>query len=113
MKQRIGLIALLLAGLASLPVAAQRMTNTEAQNKPAQTSHIGTGKVVAVYRDKLAIRISHEPIKTLNWPAMVMGFNVVKASVLDGVKVGDNVQFELGKPRKEDALWVIVKIERK
>lgn len=113
MKISIGIIALLLAGLASLPLAAKPMENTDAQKKAVQASHLGTGKVVAVYRDKLAIRISHEPIKSLNWPAMTMGFNVVKASALDGIKVGDTVQFELGKPRKEDVLWVIIKIERK
>ena len=113
MKYRIGIIVLLLAGLVSLPLAAQPTAGGEAQNKTTQASHFGTGKVMAIYRDKSAIRISHEPIKSLNWRAMPMAFNVVKASLLDGIKVGDTVQFELGKPRPEDKLWVIVKIERK
>src|SRR3989338_6756176 len=108
MNKRIGIIALLLAGLVSLPLAAQTMEKADTQKKTMQARHMGTGKVVAMDRAKLTIRLSHEPIKSLNWSAMVMGFYVVNASVLDGIKVGDAVQFELGKPRPSDLLWVIV-----
>ena len=113
MNKKIGIIALLLAGLVSLPLAAQPITNMDSQKKTEQASHFGKGKVVAMNREKLSIRLAHEPITTLGWPAMVMVFNVVNAFVLDGIRLDDTVQFELGKPRPSDTLWVIVNIERK
>ncbi len=113
MKKRIGVIALLLVGAASLPLAAQPMVDREAQKKSEQSSHQGTGKVMSVDRAKLRIKLSHEPIKSLGWSAMLMDFNVTKATLLDGLKEGDAVQFELGKVMPEDLVWVIVKIKRK
>ena len=113
MKKRIGIIALLLVGAAALPLAAQPMAGMEAQKKTEQASHQGTGKVVSVDRTNLLIKLAHEPIKSLGWSAMMMDFSVVKASLLDGLKEGDAVQFELGKTKPEDLVWVIVKIKRK
>lgn len=113
MKKRIGIIALLLVGAASLPLAAQPMVGMEAQEKTAQTTHQGTGKVVSVDRAKLRIKLAHEPIKSLGWSAMTMDFRVAKASLLDGIKEGDAVQFELGKTKPEELVWVIVKIKRR
>jgi len=113
MKKQIGIIAMLLVGAASLPLAAQPMAGMEVQDKTEQASHQGTGKVVSVDRVKLRIKLAHEPIKSLGWSAMMMDFSVVKASLLDGIKEGDTVQFELGKTKPEELVWVIVKIKRK
>jgi len=113
MKKRIGIIALLVVGVASMPLAAQPMASMEAQKKTAQVSHQGTGKVVSVDRAKLRIKLAHEPIKSLGWSAMMMDFSVVNAALLDGIKAGDTVRFELGKTNPEDLVWVIVKIERR
>ena len=112
-KNRIGIIALLLAGLVSLPLAAQPMAGMEAQKKTEQASHQGAGKVMSVDRAKLRVKLAHEPIKSLGWPAMTMYFNVANASLLDGLKEVDTVQFELGKTKPDDLEWVIVKIWRK
>lgn len=112
-KKQIGIIALLLAGAVSLPLAAQPMAGMEVQKKTAQASHQGTGKVVAVDRAKLRVKLAHEPIKSLGWSAMVMDFSVTKASLLDGLKEGDAVRFDLGKTKPDDLVWVIVKIERR
>ncbi len=113
MKRQMGIIALLLVGVASMPLAAQPMAGMETQKKTAQASHQGTGKVVSVDRAKLRIKLAHEPIKSLGWSRMLMDFSVVKASLLDGLKEGDAVQFELGKTKPEEFVWVIVKIERR
>jgi len=113
MKKRMGIIALLLFGASSLPLAAQPMSGMEAQKKSEQASHQGAGKVVSVDRAKLRIKLAHEPIKSLGWSAMEMDFKVVKASLLDGLKAGDAVQFELGKTKPDELIWVIVKIERR
>ncbi|MBI5626985.1 MAG: copper-binding protein [Nitrosomonadales bacterium] len=113
MKKRIGIIALLLTGVASLPLAAQPMAGMGTQKKTEQASHQGTGKVVSVDRAKLRIKLAHQPIKSLGWSAMMLDFSVVKASLLDGLKEGDAVRFELRKSKSDDLVWVIVKIERK
>ena len=113
MKKWIGIIALLLVGMTSLPLAAQPMAGVETQKETEQNSPQGTGKVVSVDRAKLRIKLAHGPIKTLGWSAMVMDFSVTKAALLNGIKEGDAVQFELGKNKPEELGWVIVKIKRK
>ena len=113
MKKWIGVICLLLASVASLPLAAQLMASMEAQKKTDEASHQGTGKVVSVDRAKLRIKLAHEPVKSLGWSAMVMDFSVAKASLLDGLKAGDAVQFRLEQSRPDNSVWIIVKIERR
>ncbi|MDP2760568.1 MAG: copper-binding protein [Sideroxyarcus sp.] len=113
MKKRIGIIALLLAGMVALPLPAQPMAGMEAQEETEQTSHQGTGKVVSVDHAKLRIKLAHEPIKSLGWSAMLMDFRVVSAALLDGLNEGDAVRFELGKTKPDDLVWVIVKIRRR
>ena len=113
MKKRIGVIALLLAGMVSLPLVAQPMAGMEGQRKTEQASHQATGKVVSIDRAKLRIKLAHDPIKSLDWPGMTMDFSVVKASLLDGLKEGDAVQFELWKSKPEEPVWMIVKIKRR
>jgi len=112
-KKRIGIIALLLASVAPLPLFAEPMAGMEAQEEAEQASHQGVGKVVSVDRAKLRIKLAHEPIKSLGWSAMLMDFSVAKASLLDGLKEGDAVQFELGKTKPDELVWVIVRIKRK
>lgn len=113
MKNRIRLIALLFVGVVPLSLADQPVAGAEMQKKIEQIRHQGTGKVVSVDRAKLRIKLAHDPIKSLGWSAMLMDFSVTKASLLDGLKAGDTVQFELGKTKPEDLVWVIVKIERR
>lgn len=113
MKKRIGIIFLLLFGAVSLSLAAPPIKSTQAQETIEQASHQGTGKVVSIDRAKLRIKLAHEPIKSLGWSAMMMDFSVVKSSLLDGIKEGDAVQFELGKTKPDELIWVIVKIKHK
>lgn len=113
MKKQAWILGLLLSGAALPTFAGQPMADMEAQKKTAQASHQGTGKVVSVDRTKLRIKLAHEPIKSLGWSAMMMDFSVVKASLLDSLKAGDAVRFELGQSKPDDLVWVIVKIERR
>jgi len=109
MKKRIGIIALLMIGMVSLPLAAQQMAGMEAQKKTEQASHQGIGKVVSVDKTKLTVKLTHEAIKSLGWPGMTMDFKVADAALLDDLKTGDAVKFELGKDAKTGK-WQITRI---
>lgn len=55
----------------------------------------GTGTVSAIDKTAGTITLDHGPIAEANWPAMEMAFKVTPASLLDTVKVGDRVLFDL------------------
>ncbi|WP_425435051.1 copper-binding protein [Novosphingobium mathurense] len=54
----------------------------------------GTGTVTAIDKTEGSITIDHAPIPEANWPAMTMAFKA-KPELLGGVKVGDEVAFDL------------------
>lgn len=54
------------------------------------------------------ISADHEAIPAINWPAMKMGFKVADPSLLNGLTVGDKVDFEL-KTESENQIIVAVK----
>ena len=113
MKKRFWIICLLMAGVTPLSLAAQTMAGLEVQKKADQASHQGTGKVVSVDRAKLRIKLVHDPIESLGWSGMTMDFRVAKASLLDGLKAGDLVRFELRHLKPEEIAWVIAQVERR
>lgn len=113
MKRKIWIIGLLWFGAVLPAFAGQPMVGMEMQEKTEQASHQGKGKVVSVDRANLLIKLAYEPIKSLGWSRMMMDFCVANASLLDGLKAGDAVRFELKQSKQEDLIWVIVKIERK
>ena len=55
----------------------------------------GTGTVTAIDKAGGKITLDHGPIAEAGWPAMEMEFKATPASLLDAVKVGDKVSFEL------------------
>lgn len=61
---------------------------------PAQ-AHKGQGKVRAVDPQAGSINLEHGPIASLNWPAMIMDFQVRDKALLKSVKPGQNVEVEI------------------
>ena len=53
-----------------------------------------TGKVTAIDKSAGTITLDHGPIAEANWPAMTMAFKAAP-TLIDSVKVGDEVNFEL------------------
>jgi Cu(I)/Ag(I) efflux system protein CusF len=70
-------------------------------DKQPKAAHPGTGIVKSVDASAGSITLAHEPIKSLNWPAMTMGFKVRDKHLLDKVKPGDKVQFTLVQSGKD------------
>lgn len=53
-----------------------------------------SGKVTAIDKSAGTITLDHGPIAEANWPAMTMAFKAAPA-LIDSVKAGDEVNFEL------------------
>jgi len=89
------------ASLAAAPaLAQQKMDDMKGMGaaKPAsaapQTSHLATGVVKKVDAQAGVVTLAHGPVKTMNWPAMTMGFQVKDKMLLDKLTVGKKVDFE-------------------
>lgn len=83
---------------ASLKANDRRMTPVSAATEatpapPARFS--GTGQVLAIDAGSGRIRLDHEPIAALDWPAMQMEFRLAEGVTSAGIANGDRVDFEL------------------
>ena len=66
----------------------------------AQTTHPATGVVKKIDAAKSSVTLAHDPIKSLNWPAMTMDFQVRDKAGLAKLKPGQKVEFELIEEKK-------------
>ena len=75
-------------------------TSPPTTNAEATTSHHATGVVKRVDRNMGLVTPSHEPVKSLNWPAMTMGFLVQRPELFDRLAVGAKVEFDFVQGQK-------------
>ena len=75
---------------------------------PAGDTYSGDGDITEISGDK--VTISHGPIEGIGWPAMTMGFSVASPDVLQGLSVGDPVQFQFQKAGSD---YIISSIKKK
>ena len=78
---------------------------------PAGT-HKGTGKVRAVDAASGYIELDHDPIPSLQWPRMSMGFQAEDRNQLSSIKQGDRVEFELNPKQNKDGDYVLHSVRR-
>jgi Cu(I)/Ag(I) efflux system membrane fusion protein len=57
--------------------------------------HSGSGIVNSIDSSNGTVELEHQPIPSLNWPAMTMEFGVADKGLLRGLRPGDHVQFEV------------------
>jgi membrane fusion protein, copper/silver efflux system len=91
------------------------LTRLETPQKPAPqpaAAHKGRGKVLGVSPSDGRIDLTHEPIPSLQWPGMTMGFPVADRTALAAIKPGDTVEFELGAKPNADSEYVIEKLRK-
>lgn len=62
-----------------------------------QISHSAIGTVTKVDASSKKVTLAHEPVESLSWPAMTMGFSVKDEALLTKLKVGETVDFEFMK----------------
>lgn len=70
--------------------------------------HRGNGSVEAMDWARATVTITHDPIASLNWPAMTMDFRVADHALLQPLKPGQEVEFELAEESVGE--YVIVRI---
>jgi Cu(I)/Ag(I) efflux system protein CusF len=58
-------------------------------------AHKGVGVVKSVDPKKPGVTLAHDPIPSLRWPAMTMGFSVKDKALLAKLKPGAKVEFEM------------------
>ena len=66
------------------------------------TLHRGTGTVLSLDAASGYVELEHEPIASLGWPAMSMGFRVADRSQLAHLHAGERVEFELDPSPNRD-----------
>jgi Cu(I)/Ag(I) efflux system protein CusF len=71
------------------------------EKKSESKVHKGTGKVTKVDPATNSVTIAHEPVSTMNWPAMTMTFKAKDKKLLEKVKQGEKVDFEFIQQGKD------------
>ena len=74
-------------------------------------SHIGRGIVRSVDRREGRVELDHEPMPSMQWPAMTMGFRVAERTELADVRAGDRVEFELRGEPDDEGNYVVSRIQ--
>ncbi|TMH33740.1 MAG: copper-binding protein [Betaproteobacteria bacterium] len=84
----------------------------KAASKPMAHSKVKSHQADAVVKDvdaaKGKVTLAHEPVKSLNWPAMTMAFAVKDKALFDKLAVGNKVHVEF---KKEGADYVVTGVK--
>lgn len=91
------LAAILLAAPVSMSFAAEGGHDGHHAAASSDQAHAGKGVVKWVDPASGEIDLRHEPMPSLKWPAMTMTFKAHDAAMLQGLKEGDKVDFDLMK----------------
>lgn len=67
------------------------------QSAPGMKTHKTVGVVKALDAKAGTVTFAHEPVKSLNWPAMSMTFSVKDKMLFDKLAEGKKVEFEFMK----------------
>jgi Cu(I)/Ag(I) efflux system protein CusF len=80
--------------------------NTIVSNGTQQSTHKAVGVVKKIDPREGKVMVTHEAIKSLEWPAMTMSFTVQDKTVLDKLTPGRKIEFEFQQRGKD---YVIVR----
>lgn len=96
----------------SLVITGSVSAQSQDRSGAAETAEKATGKgvVQAVNKEERQLRITHEAIPALNWPAMTMAFKLAPALSFEGLAPGAKVTFTLSK--SPEGGYVIEQIQR-
>jgi membrane fusion protein, copper/silver efflux system len=97
---------------ANLKAAMERMASPAAATPSAVAAsplafYKGTGRVLSLNPPSGYVELEHDPIPSLQWPAMRMGFKAENKSQLWSLKEGDRVEFELNAKPDADGEFIL------
>lgn len=101
----IAAVAIALPGVAAL--AQQKMDDMKGMDmgkKPAanaQAVHKTRATVKKVDAKAGSVTLAHEPVASLNWPAMTMGFKVKDTALLSKLTEGKRVEVEFAQEGRD------------
>lgn len=105
-----GMLGIALAGAAHASQEGSMHMEPGTSMGQAPASAISVAGVVRQIKPEAGkIKIAHEPIAALHWPAMTMDFRVKDKAMLKEVSAGDKITFELGR---DASGLVITRIEK-
>ena len=93
----------LLDSESNLKAALNAFAPGEIKTPAKSVSHRTRGRIESV--DKDTLMLEHEPVASLNWPAMSMEFKLATPALLAGLKPGATVDFEFVE--RAPGEWVI------
>jgi len=116
-----------LGGLGNLPAGTSHLDDAKkttlpatklAESKPTASlqpnsdvvKYQAQGTLNAINADG-TVNISHEPIKSLGWPGMTMDFALSNSALVESIKAGSAINFELVAGKHGE--WVISKMQVK
>jgi len=73
----------------------------------AQAAHKATGVVKKLDPKAGTVTLAHEPVKSLNWSAMTMAFQVKDKTLLDKLQAGKKVEFEFVQQGKDYVITTV------
>ncbi|MBM3572806.1 MAG: copper-binding protein [Alphaproteobacteria bacterium] len=89
---RAGMLALALAGAASWAHGSSSVALAQSAD-----ASLVNGDVRKVDKETGRVTIRHDPIPSLEMPAMTMVFRVIDSAMLDRLKAGDKIRFAVDK----------------
>ena len=95
-------------GMGGMEMKGMEMKGMDSKKGAQTVTHKGTGTVRKFDPAGGKVTIAHEPIKSMQWPAMTMGFTAKDKKMLEEIKPGAKVEFEFVQQGKE---YVITKIK--
>ncbi|WP_294892131.1 MULTISPECIES: copper-binding protein [unclassified Sulfuricurvum] len=109
-------IVLMAVALLVFPLAVSAMGSEPHEDNtcayPAEANqqvYKATGKIKSIAEDHMSLRIFHDPIPELKWPAMNMAFDVIDHDLTHPLEVGDTVRFEF---IQKEGKQIITKISK-
>ena len=97
------LASLMLSGSA---LAQQKMDGMKGMDMgnpsaPGATTHKDVGVVKSLDPTAGTVTFAHEPVKSMNWPAMTMTFSINEKMLFNKLADGEKVEFEFVKEGKD------------
>jgi Cu(I)/Ag(I) efflux system periplasmic protein CusF len=92
-------------GMKGMDMKDMDMKGMDRGGKQAQAkSHRAVGKVKSVDAAKGTVTLDHEPVATMNWPAMTMTFKAQDKKILEAVKPGQKLEIEFEQRGKDHVI---------